>query len=326
MGTRNRFLFFTICLIAALFFMNRVLSTQGQKLPAGHVRFGITSENRHREFALFVPSKYEKSNPLPLVVMLHGMGGTAANAINETHWSVRAEVDSFIVAYPEATRPDPSAPPSLRKNPQAWNDGSGRFHASEEHIDDVGFIAKMLDRIESDYSIDPKRIFVTGFSNGASMTFRIGAELTARIAAIAPSAGACWTKELKLTESISVCYVTGDADKLNPMDGGFPKLAWGGKAQGGKEKPPVQDTIDKWVNALGCTSMPVIDTEQDGVRTRRYESGVNGAEVKYITVEGLGHHWAGGTNQAPEFLVGKHSKKLNATDVIWAFFLSHPKP
>lgn len=303
----------------------RAILTDDADWPAGHQRIVISSDGRNREFILYVPPLYEKSKAVPLVVMLHGMGGTAMNAHKETSWSAKAEAEMFIVAYPEATRPDSNATPSLRNNPQAWNDGSGRFHASEQEIDDVGFIRSMLDRITADYNIDTKRIYVAGFSNGASMTFRVGAELTDRIAAISPNAGACWAKELKLSGSLSLCYITGTSDTLNPIDGGNPKLPFGGKNQEGPRKPPVQNTIDKWVSALGGLPHAKSDINKDGVRTRYFETSHHGVEVEYITVDGLGHHWAGGTSQAPEFLVGKNTKKMKATEVVWEFFVAHPK-
>lgn len=308
-----------ICAVA------RAMLIDNAEWPEGHKRLVVSSDGRDREFVLYVPPSYDKLKAVPLVVMLHGMGGTAMNSHKETTWSSKAETETFIVAYPEATRPDANSPPSFRNNPQAWNDGSGRFHASERNIDDVAFIRSMLDLITADYNIDSKRIYVTGFSNGASMTFRIGAEMTDRIAAISPNAGACWTKELKLAGSLSLCYITGTSDNLNPLIGGFPKLAFGGKNQGGQKKPPVQDTIDKWVKALGCIPTAAGDTTKAGVRTRRYGPGQHGSEVEYITVEALGHHWAGGKSQAPEFLVGKNTEKIHATDVVWEFFVAHQK-
>jgi poly(3-hydroxybutyrate) depolymerase len=50
-----------------------------------------------------------------------------------------------------------------------------------------------------------------------------------------------------------------------------------------------------------------------------------GCGIEFITVDDLGHHWAGGNGQAPEFLVRKNSKKLDATESIWRFFIEHPK-
>ena len=305
--------------------VSRAMFVEIAEWPSGHHQLTISSDGRDRKVVLYVPPQYDKTKAVPLVVMLHGMGGTAMNAYKETSWSTKGEKETFIVVYPEATRPNPNAAPSLRNNPQAWNDGSGRFHASEEKIDDVAFIGSVLDRITADYNIDPKRIYVTGFSNGASMAFRVGSELTDRVAAIAPNAGACWTDDLKLSGHLSLCYITGTSDKLNPLDGGFPKLAFGGKNQGGQKKPPVQDTIDKWVGALECAGTIMGDTTNAGVRSRHYGPSGHGSEVKFITVESLGHHWAGGTSQAPEFLVGKNTEAINATDVVWEFFVAHPK-
>ena len=325
MKTRLHILIVSLTVAIALCAVARAMLMDNAEWPAGHKRLIVSSDGRDREFVLYVPPSYDKLKPVPLVVMLHGMGGTAMNSHKETAWSSKAETETFIVAYPEATRPDANSPPSLRNNPQAWNDGSGRFHASEGKIDDISFIRSMLDCITADYDIDSKRIYVTGFSNGASMAFRVGADLTDRIAAIAPNAGACWTKELKLSGSLSLCYITGTSDSLNPIDGGYPKLAFGGKDQGGQKKPRVQETIDKWVKALGCVPEAASDNTKEGVRTRRYGTCQNGVELQFTTVEGLGHHWAGGTSQAPEFLVGKNTKKMNATDAVWEFFGVHPK-
>jgi len=298
---------------------------KSDRLPKGHEKLTINMDGRDREYLLYVPSKYDKSKAVPLVIMLHGLGGTALNSQQETGWSAKAEQETFLVAYPEATRPEATSPPSLRNNPQAWNDGSGRFHLVERKIDDVAFLSSVIDQIGTDYNIDSKRIYCAGFSNGASMAFRVGAKMSDRVAAIAPSAGACWIENLRLTHGISLCYITGTADTLNPVEGGFPVLAIGGKDQGGQKKPPIEVTIDKWAKALECGEMLNYDKTRNGVHTRRYGPGRDGAEVEFTTVEGLGHHWAGGQSQAPEWLVGKNTKKLKATDEVWEFFLAHPR-
>jgi len=96
----------------------------------------------------------------------------------------------------------------------------------------VAFILELINRLNTDYAFDQQRIYVTGFSNGASMAFRVGAELADRVAAIAPHSGACWSKQVAPTRALSLCYLAGTADTLNQLEGGFPKLALGGKDQG----------------------------------------------------------------------------------------------
>ena len=323
---KRRTLIITLVLAASCGAFLHLAKSHAQAIPEGHVEVKLQVGELERRCLLHLPPDYEKTKPVPLVIMPHGMGGTANNALRETGWSAKADGQGFIVAYPEGTRPDATKPPSLRNNAQAWNDGSGRFHAAEQKIDDGAFMRALIEKLSADYAIDSRRIFVTGFSNGSSMAFRTGAELADRIAAVAPHSGACWSEIVKPARGISVCYLTGTADTLNPMDGGFPKLAFGGKDQGGKPKPPVIDSILKWVKALGCAETTARDDAKNGVRTRRFGPGRDGAEVVLITIEGLGHHWAGGVSQAPEFLVGKNTDKLKATDVIWEFFLKHPAP
>jgi polyhydroxybutyrate depolymerase len=143
----------------------------------------------------------------------------------------------------------------------------------------------------------------------------------------APVAGACWLEPLKLERPVPMCYITGTADPLNLIEGGVPKLATGASDKvRAKPKPPVRDSILKWAKAVGCPTAPKATSESNGVRIEPYGSGRDGAEVVYVTVEGLGHTWAGGKSLVPEFLVGKRSDKLKATDFIWEFFQKHPMP
>jgi polyhydroxybutyrate depolymerase len=243
----------------------------------------------------------------------------------ETGWAEKSEKEGFLIVFPNAMSPNPSQPSSFARNPQLWNDGSGRFYPGQKTPDDVAFINAMLNDLLARLTIDARRIFATGFSNGASMSFRVGAELSKRIAAIAPVAGACWLEPLLLERPVPMCYITGKADPLNPIEGGVPKLATGASEKvRSKPKPPVRDSILNWAKALGCPLTPASTSEANGVRTETYGPGHEGTEVIYITVDGLGHTWAGGKSLLPESMVGMTSDKIKATDVIWEFFQRHP--
>lgn len=314
-------------LLLATLFAARNRHTRAENLPKDHQRCSVETQQGTREYLLFAPPQTSSNDPRPLVIMLHGFGGSGANAAKETGWSEKATQKNLIVAYGEATRPNRATAPHFRKNPQAWNDGSGRFHAATEKMDDVAYVKTLIEHVSQNHNIDPNRIFVTGFSNGASMAFRVGAELADQVAAIAPVSGTCWLEKPKPTKSISLCYITGTEDSLNPIEGGFPKLALGGKEQGGASKPPVQTFIERWAQALQCTSTPEQITIAPGVQQRIYRRDPNIATespvIHYVTIEGLGHHWPGGVSLVPNILVGKPSKKLIATDLIWDFFDVH---
>jgi polyhydroxybutyrate depolymerase len=296
-------------------------TAQTKQIAAGDHAFTIKIGDAKRRYTVHVPPHYSGKTPRPVVVMLHGGGGTSKAAETETGWNVKADEASFLVVFPNAMPPDPTRPSSFARNPQLWNDGSERFSAGQNTVDDVAFINTMLDGLSNAFNVDARRVFITGFSNGASMAFRVGAELSRRVAAIAPVVGACWLEPLKLEWPVPMCYITGTADPLNLIEGGIPKLLTGGGDRvRAKPKPPVRDSILKWAKALGCPALPKDASETNGVRIETYGPGNGETEVIYITVAGLGHTWAGGKNLLPEFLVGKRSNKINATDVIWNFF------
>lgn len=279
-----------------------------------------------RHYTVHVPPGYDGRTATPIVIMLHGGGGTGKAAAIETGWGAKADEAGFLAVFPDAMPPDPTKPSRFGANPQLWNDGSDRFYPGQNAPDDVGFLNAMLDDLLARFAVDERRIFVAGFSNGASMSFRIGAERSKRIAAIAPVAGALWLEPVRLERPVPMIYITGTADPLNLIEGGVPKLATGGwdKVRA-KPKPPVRDSILKWSKALGCPVTPRATSEVNGVCTTIYGSGGDAAEVVYITVEELGHTWAGGKSLLPESMVGKRSDRINATDIIWGFFTKHPK-
>lgn len=298
--------------------------TESSKSYAGTHIFRITVDQVQRSYTIYVPHAYDERQLLPVVIMLHGGGGTANAAIEETGWADKAEREGFLAVFPEAMARDPSQRSNFARNPQLWNDGSDRFYPDQKAPDDVAFIDALIDDLCSIFPVDREQIFVTGFSNGASMCFQIGAKLSKRIAAIAPVAGACWLDSVVLEHPVSLYYMTGLNDPLNIIEGGVPKLLSGqSDPVRAKAKPPVRDSINKWINALDCPPKPASTSEVNGIHIETYGPGRSGAEVIYVTIEGLGHTWAGGKSLLPESMVGKTSDKIKATDAIWDFFTKH---
>lgn len=284
----------------------------------------LNSHEQKRSYWLYIPSSYKQGVRFPLIMMLHGGGGTGKAAMAETSWTVTAEKHGFIVAFPDALPRDPGKPSSFRNNPQTWNDGSGRF-PGKKNVDDVAFLKHMAEQVSSNYGIDRSRIFVTGFSNGASMAFRAAAELSSIFAAAAPVAGALWSGSIKLERPVSLIYITGTGDSLNPMQGGTPTLANGKAIRGltGKPKPPVCEHIEKWKRALGIDGEGSETVHQNGVKALSYHN--DKGEILFYTLQGHGHIWPGGNTVLPESMVGKDTGAIKANEVIWDFFARHPR-
>lgn len=257
----------------------------------------------------------------PLVLMFHGAGGSAGLAARQTGWSELGDREGFLVAYPEGTARDPSEPPAFRLNPQAWNDGSGRGHTARRQTDDVGFVAALLDRLEGEQPVDPHRVYACGFSNGASFTFRLAAELPRRIAAIAPFAGHCWLTPGRLEPPVPLLYVVGDADPLNPIAGGDVTTPWGTA----EFHPAPRESFDRWAAALGFDPAGAIPAAEPGLGRWRHGPRADGAEAEFLVVEGLGHVWPGGARFLPAKLVGRTSDRLRGTEAAWSFLARHQR-
>jgi len=228
-----------------------------------------------------------------------------------------------VVVYPDA----------IEKH---WNDDRGSketgYKAQNENIDDVGFISALIDHLIKKMNIDAKRVYVSGMSNGAIMTYRLACELAQKIAAIAPVAGNM-PQNLKLSipsGTVSVLAINNVDDPLVPFKGGDVTGPFGKKKLG--KVLSAQESVMFWVNEDSCSATPANTYEPDtdpgdGTRVKKviYTHGRNNSEVVLYIIEGGGHTWPGGFQYLGEWIIGKTSRDINATQVIWDFFEKHPK-
>lgn len=290
-------------------------ATLSQLGPGAH-ELALPFDNLPRRYTIYLPKNYRAGNKWPAVIMFHGGGGTAKAAMKETSLTETANREGFLAVFPEGNAPDPSKPGRFRDNPQTWNDGSGRFFAGEKNIDDVGFTHALLDDLISRFNTDPQRIYVTGFSNGASMAYRLGAELAPRVAAIAPVASSgLKVADPRILRPVPMVTIQGDADPRNPLAGGDVDIF--GTIQ---RRPPPGESVAKWAQLNGCSPKAQTIVDRNGVKAVRYGECHENAEVIYYIVEGMGHTWPGGIALLPEDLVGKTTDKLKANEVLWDFF------
>ena len=152
------------------------------------------------------------------------------------------------------------------------------------------------------------------------MAFRFAAERAALVAAVAPVAGYCPPLEWSPARPVPTLFVIGTADPLVPPAGGTVRLPWGNKRV---DRPPVADGLGRWAAAMGCGPTPGVESDAGGVRTEVYPAHTAGAEVRVVTVEGLGHHWPGGKGQLDPRFGGPYSAKVDATRLAWDFFRRH---
>jgi len=312
---------FSISFVAVIALATTRIAGAAGPQPGDHkesIKFG----GYDRTFLVHVPSHSGGSSKLPVVMMLHGAGGSPEGAARETGWSIEADKEGFIAVYPEAMPGRPELPASFLGNPRLWNDGSGRGRLAPT-VDDTGFLAAVMDQLVKSYGADPQRIYVTGMSNGASMAFRSGIVLANRVAAIAPVAGRLQLHDQELVYPVPLLFIVGTADPLNPIAGGEVKVPW---TLGRTEyRAPIGDSLSQWRAMLGCSDVTRTLVDSGGVKGIEWDKCAKGGVVEYYIVDGLGHVWPGGTTRLPERWIGKASDKLDATRVIWEFFKSHPR-
>lgn len=248
--------------------------------------------------------------------MLHGAGGTASWTLDETELDKFADEKGIVLLLPEGTREDMNRGPGFLQNPQVWNDGSPRAQMGQPGVDDVAFLDLLIDHVLGLRLIDPAKIFMAGFSNGAGMTFRFASEGTHKLNGIAPVSGLMRQNQQPLNLSIPTIYIMGKADPLMPIEGGAIVSPWTHLSE---NRPAVSSTVSAWENALGGVNSSKTET-QNGVQITDRRCGKLNTPFRTILVEELGHHWPGGKGTLNKRLAGKPSNKIHASSEIWTFF------
>ncbi len=274
----------------------------------------LVHDGIERSYVVRIPQEQLRVDKrLPLVLVLHGGGGNAATAEAMTGFTTKARAEGFIVVYPEGY--------GRRKGMLlTWNARHCCGYSMEHAVDDVGFIRDLLDRLSANYPIDPRRIYVTGMSNGAMMAHRLGIELSDRFAAIAPVVGTLFGDEPAPAHAISALTINGMLDQNVPSVGGAP----GGRFSytwDGTPTLPSKRQATFWASADRCGT-GVQTRDRNGTVHLKYTCP-NGKSVESYLLADNGHAWPGGDRGSR--WGDTPSTALNATDVIWDFFRANIK-
>jgi polyhydroxybutyrate depolymerase len=281
----------------------------------------LVHDGLRRTYQLHVPPAYVAIDPVPLVIVLHGGGGTGqgmerlADGLNAL-----ADREAFIVVYPNGIDGH-------------WNDGRGSEDgsAAADEVDDVGFLSALISHLAGEFPVDLGRVYVTGISNGGMMSFRMACELPEKIAAVAAAAAAMsepLSARCSPARPVSVLIMHGTDDPLVPWQGGALTIG----PHRGARLLSVADSAAYWAAKDGCAGPseklwePDADS-QDGTRVWRQSYGpcAEGTDVVLYGIEGGGHTWPGGWQYLPQVIVGPTSRDINANEVIWRFFQAHTR-
>jgi polyhydroxybutyrate depolymerase len=272
----------------------------------------LVSADLQRCYLLHIPPGYERGQSLPLIISLPGFTSNPTGQEYLTRWNEVADEEGVLVVYPQGT-----------SFPLRWN-SSTTFTDSE--VDDVQFIADLIDEVSNIVTVDPLRIYVDGMSNGGSMANRIACELAGTVAAVGvvtgppvEPPGGCNPER-----PISLIAFYGTDDPLVAYEGGIVSESFISKLINRSSHPvsfpSVKSYIEAWAERDGCTLVPELIPAQGDASGVRYTGCKNASEIVFYTIEGGGHTWPGGR---PTY-VGKTSRDINASQVMWEFFKAHP--
>lgn len=317
---------FAICSFALLLVSARSAGSSGavpKPFPAGDHEFSLRHGGRTRTYIVHAPPAPPGPTARPAVLLaFHGGGGNAKGFQEYAELDEIADREGFLVVYPNGTGP-------LPRRLLTWNAGDGCCgFARQRDVDDVGFVGALLRDLERRVPINRSRVYATGHSNGGIMSHRLAAERSDLVAAIAPVAGSLDLERFAPTNPVAVLQIHSADDQRALYGGGL-----GPPFPGTDNRvfhQPVQQGLDRWVAANGCTlgpdtvnAKPVVPRTRDTRFTAtlvRWRSCRSGVEVAHWKLTGAGHAWPG---DAPppgsEAISGPQTTIIRAAEEVWSF-------
>jgi polyhydroxybutyrate depolymerase len=261
-----------------------------------------------RVYRVYIPDSYAPANdPVPLLFVFHGAGGTGTNIASISGFTNLADQEGFIAIFPDGVNTiwDDGRPPDPNIGP----------------VDDLRFVSIMLETLTRSLNIDHTRIYAAGYSAGGMFSYRLGCEMAdyfAAVASVASTFPEYLVNNCDNTPPVPVLIIQGTDD---------PVIPWVG-VRGGYLSAAA--SLDYWQTHNGCITVtditPQADADSDDntrILTQGRTDCENGADVLLYGIFFGGHTWPGHPIDAP-FDLGSTSMDIDATQVIWDFFVAHP--
>ncbi len=281
--------------------------------PYGEFRIESTLEvgSLERTFTVVLLSTYySDQNSFPVLIAMHGGGGSAKKMEDSYGLKEKSEEEKYIIIYPDGVQSE-----GILKV-RTWNVGFCCEYAMEKNIDDVGFLSQMIDEVNRIYKSNSKRVYATGMSNGGMMAYRLGCEISNKIAAIAPVACTMVTiSECKPKFSMPIIQFHSILDKNVPFNGGI--------GIRGINYPAVEKGIASWAAINDCKNIAKVLKDDQNFKLTEWTSCNSQTEIHYYLTKDGGHFWPG----APivRASADQPSKVLNANQLIFDFFRKHTR-
>ncbi|MBI4854889.1 MAG: dienelactone hydrolase family protein [Acidobacteria bacterium] len=287
------------------------------KLAANIQASTIKVGNLERSYLFYIPKNLPANAPLILVFHASMQDGQAMRVSTVYEFERLADKENFVVVYPNGYKNN-------------WNDcrKTASYPAKTMNIDDKAFVSSLIEKFSSEYKIDTKRVFATGYSNGGHLAFRLAMEMPDKIAAVAAIAASLPTPSNndceELNQPIPVMIINGTKDPINPYNGGEVTLYGFGSRGTVLSSSKSAEYFAKAYKAVDQPKMSTLPNQEqrDLTKVLRYEYQIgNPTQTKVVlyAVENGGHVVPQPFYNAPKIL-GQTSQDINAPLEIWNFF------
>jgi polyhydroxybutyrate depolymerase len=219
----------------------------------------LTHGGRSRSYLLHLPTGYDSTVALPLVLDFHGLSGTTSQQAGFSGFRAQSDKAKFLVAWPQGVG-------------NSWNAGACCGTSQSEAVDDVAFAKAVVAHISSTRRVDARRVYATGFSNGGMFTNRLASQATDVFAAGAICAGALLSG-ITSPRPIAMIAIHGYSDEALPYDGG-------GRGGG------TPAAFKSWSTFNNCQGEPAVETLSGRNKCESYATCQGGVEVALCSIEG----------------------------------------
>ena len=292
----------------------RTLDPRTGAVP-GTAEHQVTVGGIERRYLMTVPPRARNGAPVPVVFIFHGFGGSAEQIAREQGFVELARREGFVAVFPDGLQ-------------HRWHDGYAVRERGDG--DDYAFVRAVLADVGRQVTVDPRRTFAAGHSNGAFFSQALACRMPGTFAAIAPVSGQLATSLAAVCRDappVSMLEIHGTADELVPFGGG--------RLRPGVQLLSVEQSATLRASRAGCattprtTSMGIDSSTGTSARRLTYDHCADGRAVELIVIDGGSHRWPGshGTRGARRTgRTGTPSEAIDGAAVIWAFFTAHPAP
>jgi polyhydroxybutyrate depolymerase len=276
----------------------------------GDYRFSFVHDGISREYLVHVPASYRPDRPTAMLMALHGGGGDADFQADDSKYRLisKSEQAGFIAVFPNGYSRMPAGVLAT------WNAGACCGAAQKNDVDDVGFLREVIRRVERQANVDARRVFVTGMSNGALMSWRMACESADLIRGIAPVEGTDNSYSCKPSRPVAVIEFHARDDDHIPLNGGR-----GASALTDTNFASVAATQAKWVGLDRADAAARRVLTVAGAHCDLHPATAGGAPVELCLTDTGGHSWPGGGTQQGR---KQPSMAISANDLMWNFFSS----